>query len=594
MSNRLCIKCGEVKDESLFAVHHAGGGVRTLRNVCKACETKRKNANKHQHIKASGNPKEFKPDIKDLVTAYLNLAHWRPENIGTVALKQFNRQFNLTTTEEEFETIARTAETRLEEWGYYNPQFTELHPDGTYLVFGDTFGTHTPAEVFQLLQTVAKVENVDGIIIIGHNIDDENNTSNLIAAFDGKPVYLVASKDELRFLHAQRDYGYQIFQDHIKINDIIIRNQEHITPYVKTPLSHLDPMLFGGKMIVNCTRHELATRTTPKLKDGERRDFIASPGSVADPHVVTTINRLIFVNGNIATVRPTHKDSYHKHRKNETDKMLWERGFILVKPNNAVIQHRIFNKDGVYYTVAGGDIYDHKGIKHLTKKALVLADLHAPRENFGAFAMALEGMIYDEIYLNGDIADCRSFNPHNAYEAAHSDLFEELKQLQFCMNQVREAAGRGCSAKDAKPSFTPVYILLGNHEDFIRRFNDKYPQFATLFCKLLRDIYQSAGRILNTKDSDWSPIGDNTIIYHGSADIFGVGGSNIEQTARVFRKQAILSHTHSPAIRFGVYRTGCLCRMEQGYNNHNESNWQIGYARVYMGCGLEFVELVNN
>ena len=586
MGKRLCIKCGEVKDESLFALHHDKGGVRTLRNVCKACEAKRKQVSRHTHVKSSGDPKEFKPDIKDLVTAYLNLAHWKPERIGTVSLEQFNRQFNLKTTEEEFEAIANTAEARLEEWGYYNPRSIELDPDGTYLVFGDTFGTHTPAEIFNLLRTVSEVENVDGIIVIGHNIDDENNTSNLIAAFNGKPVYLVASRDELRYLHAQRDYGYGIFQDHVKINDIIIRNQEHITPYVKTPISSLDPMLFGGKMIVNCTRHELATRTTPRLKDGERRDFITSPGSVADPHVVTTINRLIFVNGNIATVRPTHKDSYHKHRKNETDKMLWERGYILVHPNNAIVQRRIFNKDGVYYTVAGGEIYDQNGVKHLTKQALVLADIHSPNENIGALTMALEGAAYDDIYLNGDIADCRSFNPHNAFEAAHSDLLEELKHLKSIMNKI--ASSGGCSI------YTNVRILLGNHEDFIRRFNEKYPQFATLFCKLLTDIYSSAGTIVSSDDSGWSTMGENTIIYHGSADVFGTSGNNLETTARVFRKQAVIGHTHSPAIRFGVYRTGCMCKLAQGYNNHNESNWQIGYAKVYSGCGLDFVELVNN
>lgn len=588
MSTKVCIKCGEVKDESLFAIHNSGGGVRTLRNVCKACESKRKRDSYHQHVASSGDPKEFKPDIKDLVTAYLNLAHWRPDNIRTVDLKQFNRQFNLHTTEEEFEHIAQNAETRLEEWGYYNPQSIELHPDGTYLVFGDTFGTHTPAEVFQLLQTVAEVEKVDGVVIIGHNIDDENNTSNMIASFNGKPVYLIASKDELRFLHAQRDYGYRILQDNVRINDIVIRNQEHITPYVKTPLSHLDPVLFGGKMIVNCTRHELAVRTTPKLKQGDRRDFIASPGSVADPHVVTTINRLFLAGGNIAMVRPTHKDSYHKHRKNETDKMLWERGYILVKPNNGVIQRRIFQKDSTYYTVAKGEIYDHKGGKHFTKNALVLSDIHAPRENFGALATAISSGTYDEVYLNGDIADCRSFNPHNAYEAARADLLEELRHLQFIMNQIRE------NTASKEDRFTQVYILLGNHEDFVRRFNERYPQFATLFEKLILDIYQTAGRLLTHEDSDWTTIGDNTIIYHGSADVFGVGGNNVEKTARVFRKQAIIGHTHSPAIRFGVYRTGCLCKMEQGYNNSNESNWQIGYARVYMGCGLEFVELVNN
>lgn len=585
MATRVCSKCGLTKPEQDFAVHHDRGGVKRLRHVCKSCETLRKQKYKHPHQQVSGNPKDFKPDIKDLVTAYLNLAHWNPENIGSVSLVQYNRQYNLHTTEAEFENIANEAENRLEEYGYYNPQSIALPENGSYLIIGDTFGTHTPAEVFELLRYVVELEHLNAVIVVGHNIDDENNTSNLIAAFS-VPVYIVAPKDELRFLHAQRDYGYKIVQDSVKIGDIMVRNQEHITPYVKTSISHLDPMLYPGKVIVNCTRHELATRPGPKLKDGERRNFVASPGALADPHVVTTINRLIFVGGNIATVRPTHKDSYHKHRKNETDKALWERGFIITRGYGGVVQRRIFQQDNRYYTVADGAVINNNGVKQATRTALVISDLHAPNENFSAYSMALTGAPVDEIYLNGDIADCRSFNPHNQYEAAHADLLSELRHLQFCMNQINQI-----------PSYNGpqyVYILLGNHEDFLRRFNEKYPQFATLFDKLLLDIYQTTGRVITHSDSEWTTVGDNTIIYHGSADVYGVSGNNLEKTARTFGKQAIIGHTHSPAIRFGVYRTGCMCKMEQGYNNSNQSAWQIGYARVYMADGMEFVELINN
>ena len=584
MSTKVCIKCGLVKPLEDFPMHNDKGGVKRIRNVCRVCESLRRKGLKAKHQPSSGDPKNFKPEIKDLVTAYLNLAHWKPENLYSIDLRQYNRQYKLETTPEEFANIEKESEARLEEFGYFNPQYLEL-PEARYLVFGDTFGTHTPTEVFNLLRFVSEREKVSGVIIIGHNIDDENNVSNLIADFD-VPVYLIAMKDELRFLHAQRDYGYSILQDHITIGDLTIRNQEHITPYVKTAISQLDPVLYGGKVIVNCTRHELATRTTSQK---ERRDFIASPGAVADPHVVTTINRLILSHG-IAMVRPTHKDSYHKYRKNETDKNLWERGYILVNPSGGVTQHRIFEKDNTYYTVCKGTIIDNNNKEYETKCALVLSDLHAPNHHEIALQTARIGSdeYVDEIYLNGDIADCRSFNPHNAYEAARSDLLEELEGVRSALNIVRATPGSGIK------STAKIYFLLGNHEDFVRRFNDRYPQFATLFDHLFKKIYNDVGRVICAEDSDWTTVGENTVIYHGSADIFGVGGNNLEKTARVFGRQAVIGHTHSPAIRFGVYRTGCMCKLAQGYNNHRQSNWQIGYANVYMGAGFEFVELVNN
>ena len=611
MATKQCINCGAILDETSFPIHQDRDGTIRFRNVCETCYKAKKRLSdqrRYQRLKAQreaelaaaepvtakksmpkgGDPKKFVPDVKDLVSAYLNIIHWRPAGLGTISLEQYNTHFNLEVSEEDFDNIQKEANKRLDEFGYYNDLRREYPDDAKCLIIGDTFGTHTPAPIFDLLKHVAQCEGVSRVIVIGHNLDDENIISNRIGHFGGIPVTIIAVKDELRDLHAQRGYGYDIVQDYIRIGDIIIRNQEHITPYVKASIGTLDPMLFGGRMIVNCTRHELVTRPTPDTL--VFRNFIASPGALSDPHVVTIINRLIFANGERAMLRPTNKDSYHKHRKNETDKTLWERGYILLD-HGRVRQRRIFAYgDDEFRTICQRAVINDRGHEVDTELTLVLSDLHAPY----AAAQTAEAVVTDNpnvsrIIFNGDVSDCRAFNPHNPYEAASVDLQKELDNLDGVLNMV---VGKGMYKPWMSTGRHPrIEFLLGNHEDFVRRFVEKYPQFARCFTKLLWDIFTKYG-IICGNDKDWVNIGD-TIVYHGSADVFGVSGNNLEQTARAFNTQAIIGHTHSPAIRFGVYRSGCLCDLRQGYNNHRLSNWQIGYTRVYSDDKNEYVELVN-
>jgi predicted phosphodiesterase len=536
-----------------FHLHHDGAKV-SRRNVCKDCENARKWAHRHNEKpvllkKSTGDPQQFKPEVKDLVTVYLNLIHWKPDNLRTVSREKYNKHFNLEIDAQEFTAIEDAAEQRLEEFGYFTPQYQTLPYDSKTLVIGDTFGTHTPECVFHLLQLIVEREGIEHVVILGHNLDDENLVSNLIASF-GVPTTLVAIKDELKDLYEQRGYGYEIVQDHVLVGDIVLRNQEHITPYVKTALSQLDSRLFPGRQIVNCTRMELSVRPTPS--GTQPRYFIASPGALADPHVVTTINRLIFNDGGHLSVRPTNKDSYHKHRKNETDKWLWERGFIILQ-NNSFVQRRIIVKNGVAYGVSNDEVIDSNGAVFGTKTTMVLSDLHLPYTKLATLVAILTSFKPDALFFNGDVFDCRSFNPHNTYEASCTDLKDELRQ---CRMQLEELLDNKRSHFSDNLDKDHIGFLWGNHEDFVWRFSKQYPQFASLFEDLFNDMLGKYGKLISSQHQDWYKVGHDVVVHHGSADIFGVGGNNLEKTARTFLKPAIIGHTHSPAIRFGVYRTG--------------------------------------
>lgn len=579
METKRCTKCGRAKPIEDFPYHH-DGQIRRRRNVCKACY------NAQRRLRESGDPKNFQPDVKDLVTAYLNLIHWDPENLRTIDREKYNKHFNLDVKIREFENIEDAAEQRLEDFGYFTPKTIELSAEDKYLVIGDTFGTHTPEYVFQLLQHLVQREGINAVIVLGHNLDDENIVSNLIASF-GVPVILVAIKDELKDLYAQRGYGYDIVQDRVIIGGLTLRNQEHITPYTKTALSQLDPMLFPGRQIVNCTRHEFAIRPTPNTRD---MNFVASPGALADPHVVTTINRLILSSGEHVSIRPTNKDSYHKHRKNEVDKTLWERGYILIN-KGMLLQRRIHVRNNVAYTVSKDVVIDSLGNELPTHQTMVISDLHLPYTSEQWLYAIFSTIKPDALIFNGDIFDCRSFNPHNSYEASCTDL---KKELEACKKFFKALFSRRITACFTEQLSKPdISFLWGNHEDFVIRFARQYPQFADFFLDTFKEILDAYGHVISEDHTDWLEIGAGTYVHHGSADIYGTRGNNLEKTARTFQQPAIIGHTHSPAIRFGVYRTGCLCNLAQGYNNAGMSNWVHGFALCYTYQDMDFIELRN-
>lgn len=572
MSNKQCKTCGEVKHEDDFGWRHEKGK-KKRRNVCLVCYNARR-----PHV--TPKPKDVTLDHKkaenDNVTRMLNISQWEPERVELVQYEKFIKRFDLDIAEEDFNALKESAQERLRLMGYYNPKHRILPVDQRYIVIGDTFGTHTTDGMFDMLEIIIREEMIDAVVLIGHNIDEENEISNRFLKIN-IPIHVIPVKDELKEItEFSEEYGFVVTQDFINIGDVIIRNQEYITPYAKTAISALDPVIYKGNHIVNCTRHEYFTRTTAISPS-----FVASPGALATPHVATTINKLILQNGGRMNVKPTNKNSYHKHRKNEDDKLLWEHGWILIDENNDISMRRIVELDGGYKTVVGGGIMTSKGWPRITEVIGIAADTHAPyhaQEIYQA-AEAFVAHEVDHIYLNGDILDCRSFNPHNQFQAAKDDVLQELDGLEEVLKTFHGIA--------------PLSIVYGNHEDFMRRFAERYPQFYPLFKQALEKTYQKYGTLVASNPDHWAQIGANAIIHHGSGDMFGVSGSNLEKSARVFGELCIIGHTHSAAIRFGVYRTGCLCQMDQGYNNAYASNWNYGCAILYTDGETDFVVPIN-
>lgn len=578
---RQCTVCGQVKDESEF-YFALDRGKKRYKSACKECMLAKDKA-RYQRNKANNPDSGAKKDKVDIITKFLDACDYNPDNLDHISKDKFRRLFKI---EEDFDfkQLKSDAYTRLKDLGYCNSHtlhFDNTASNGNYLIIGDTFGKKTSTEKFKLLRNIVKIIDARAIIAIGHNTDDYNDVSNAFEKFD-VPVYFIPIKNELKDInqYCQQDTNCNIILDHITIGSTIIRNQEHITPYTKTAISSLDPMLYGGKCIVNCTRHEYFQRTSSIFPA-----YIASPGAMAEPHVVRVAYKLTLTNGGRVNVTPAGRDSFLKYRKNDIDKSLWECGCIVINKksdNEHIHMVRIIeDMDGKPSCVVFGHYIDSHKTEPINAECAVLSDLHAPYVDYEKLQHVkqwLKKVNPYKIIVNGDFLDCRSMNPHNPYQASQADFEHELTMAESVASSLSEYCQH-------------LQILFGNHEDFMRRFTEKCPQLAKFIYKAVTDRLAQYATV-GVLDRNYVFLSEGVTLCHGSNDLYGVTGKQIEKIARSISKNTVMGHTHSPAIRFGVYCSGCLCDYNQGYNNHETSNWQHGFILVYIYQGRTYIQQI--
>ena len=578
-----CKGCGQVKPVSEFYINRDRGVIRT-KNYCKECmKAKQKNVyrQKQEGTWIPEREKSKREDSVDMVTKFLDACDYDKTLFDSISKSKFKRLFNIEESFD-FQQLKNEALARLEDLGYLNPETITLNADGDYLIVGDTFGKKTSTAKFKLLQNIASVLDNPVVIAIGHNTDDYNDVSYEFDHFN-VPVYFLTIANELKDINKfckQSEYC-NIIRKEIQIADINIKNQEHITPYVKTAISSLDPMIYSGKCIVNCTRHEYAQRTS---SFGE--SFICSPGAMAKPHVVRVAYKLTLSNGGRINVTPVGRDSFLKYRKNDLDKSLWECGCIIIHVIGGcttIELVRIIADDVPSCVLQDGTYLNSKGHKEqLAPTYAVLSDLHSPSYDVDAISEVYD-MIQqnppESVYINGDLMDFRSMNPHNKYEAAQNDFLEELEATSSLLEALAE--------------YSDIKVLWGNHEAFMTRFMEQFPQFRRFFNNIIENmINEHADLVTGMNKNDVLKLKDGIIITHGSNNLYGVNGKQIDKIAKSIGRNTIMGHTHTPTIRFGVYCAGCLCDLDQKYNNSVTSNWAQGYILVFVKDGNSYIHQV--
>lgn len=575
---KVCIKCKKKLPFTCFSWGwRNANGERVRRNICKVCDNKRR---------ATYRPSKM--SNSSLAEALVMLSRYSPDRLDLISKDELTNSLKID-YDFSFNKVKNLARKFLTQLGYLEPNSRTITDQGNYLVIGDTCGKHTSSAMFSLLRNVIKQFDIKELFVVGNNLDDDFMLSYHFKDFP-IPVTFIAKPEEIRILKNLKDsYGFRIVRDYVKIGDVKVKNQEQISPYTKQSLTSLDARLFPDSTIVNCTRHEYMERT---VAGRNNHVFMASPGCLCKPHVKKVVKILNLSSG--FAKQEVFADSFSKYRKQaEFASAYWEQGMIVVSiGKNGTYTNMLRIKQlepSVYavstpFAVITSEVTDY--VHKPESTSLVLADLHIPYQlsSFCERVFDAFGFV-DQLILAGDIEDCEAVNHHilSTGGVVKSDYLEAYNAYCNFIKNVRSFF----------PYTTKVQVMQGNHEMFFKRFTDKFPQFAEFF-KYFHEKPLLENSCVSVSAKSYINIGDETFVAHGDEHGFGnISGNNTEKHARMFRAQSIIGHSHSPQIRFGSYRIGCACQLDQGYNSPNFSDWRNGFAVVTTYKGKDFVSMFN-
>lgn len=574
-SKKFCIKCKRALPISQFSWGWKNAkGERVRRNICKCCDNKRRSSSCK------------KVNVDKLAKTLAALSRYSSDRLELLSKEDLVKNLKIDSNFS-FQKVKESAKQYLFTLGQFEPNFREVTEKGNYLVIGDTCGKHTPSAMFSLLKNVVKEFDICELFVVGNNLDDDFMLSYHFQNFP-IPVTFIAKPEELRVLKKLKDsYKFNIVQDYIKIGSVTVKNQEQISSYTKQSLMTLDAKLFPESTIVNCTRHEYAERTVA----GKEHVFIASPGCLCKPHVKKVVKIFNLTSG--FTKQEVFSDSFCKYRKqSEFSKAYWEQGMIVV----TVGEHgtytnmlRVKQLQSEAYAVATPfKVITSDSVCKYTPDytSLVVADLHIPYcDSFFLKTIYEQFKTVKEVILAGDIEDCEAVNHHilSKGEVVQSDYLEAY--LSYCAFIER--------TRNSFSKQTGIKVMRGNHEEFFTKFTNRFPQFRAFF-DYVHYVPLKKWDCEDIPAKCYINIGKETAVAHGNEHGFGnVTGNNTEKHARMFRSQSIIGHSHSPQIRFGSYRVGCACLLDQGYNSPNFSDWRNGFAVVSTYQDRDFVNMFN-
>ena len=192
---------------------------------------------------------------KDLVSAMVNLSRGEIERLDGLSRDEFLRKTNAhehVLDEEAFRSLKKAAHERLISLGLANPKEMAFGP-GTYLIVGDSHGKHTRTKMFDLLKNLQAQFGFDKVVHVGHALDDDNVISYWWKDF---PNLVVLSKQEELAVVEQhrREWGnFAISRESVRLGNLLVRNQDLITDYVKTSIKGLDQHIFDAPQLSTVT-----------------------------------------------------------------------------------------------------------------------------------------------------------------------------------------------------------------------------------------------------------------------------------------------------------------------------------------------------
>lgn len=524
--------------------------------------------------------------VEYLTNALVVLSRHDPERLKNITQTEFQKKISFEgDMPVPFEEIQKYAYNDLEKIGLGNPETIELD-EGTYIVVGDSHGKHTRTAMFEMLKHFDDFLKPKAIIHLGHILDDDNEISYNWGMF--KNLVVVTKKEELQLVQERRNahgFSYSIVRGGIQMgDDLFVTNQDLINDYSKTSIGSIDQEIVDEKVIVNCHRLELTSKSSE-----ETHSYYASPGCLCERHIVKTIKQIDFADNKI--VKQCYHDGFSKYRRMEHMNKFWKHGCIVVHVNkegkHTIVPCLIRKIHKEYVTSYFDKIITSKGLKEPSKKIFVSSDAHMPNHDPNVLDVQ-EQICKDykpDILVNGgDAHDFRSLNHHemDAGRVIFDDLLKESATVHHVLKRMRTWANE-------------AYIIIGNHERFSMDFIGKFPQLASyLDFSFMCDLEGIGYNKIDLKDVLHI---DSTKFIHGDMKMIGQTGNKMEKSSRTFGENVYIGHVHYCGIRFGCFSVGCSCDLDQGYNEPNASNWVHGFGMCNHYCGQSFptvIPIVNN
>lgn len=514
--------------------------------------------------------------IENLTNAMVSLSRHNYCRIQDMRKDDFLERININEKDLplSFTEIKKMATQSLDECGLGNEESINLG-EGTYIIVGDSHGKHTKRKMFDLIEKVNDFFDADKIIHIGHILDDDNEISFKWGDIDN--LIVLAKGEELKFVHKKRyayNFSYDIVRSEISLGkDLSIVNQDLISDYVKTPIRSLDNELFDGKMIVNCHRMEMSS----KAAADQSANYICSPGSLCERHIIRTIKQIDFQDNR--TVKVAYHDGFTKYRRMKHNYKYWNQGLLVVNVdkdgNHTVIPCAIKELENGYATSYFDKIISNKGVFDPDKKICIHADMHSPC--YDKAILDIQEQICEDYKPDTlvNIGDAFSVNALSHWELDRGypiflDFLEECAKTHFVMKRM---------SKWAKER----HAIIGNHERFIEDFVKKFPQLTTMLDFIFACDLKSLGYEI-TSLKEVLEIGDAKFI-HGDMRFYNQSGTVLEKASRTLGHNTFIGHIHYPSIRFGCYSVGFAGLIDQGYNETEASAWihGIGFCNQYKG-----------
>lgn len=328
-------------------------------------------------------------------------------------------------------------------------------------------------------------------------------------------------------------------------------------------------MLYGGCHVLPTAKHPVSAAAD--LNNGEEISIIASPKLQRKelPRISGNYSRSVALTTGTLTL-----PNYLSSRAGSVAEKSHRIGAVWIKGDQAM---------QLEYSEALGWDYDFS--------ACVLGDIHAESVCEIALKKTLaeckkHGVDYLVLH---DLFDCRAVNPHEATKPSKSyknfiknwnvenDLHEVKATLEYFSRELPNAI---------------IYIVASNHDDMLSRWIESNPVLTPdneeIFyylknaqLKAIREhepfnaLQCALGYIgANLKKVEFLGLNDSLLIHGVECSQHGHKGLNGARSGlQKIGQKMIVGHCHSASRLDDFFTVGCLCKLDQMYNQGGGTSW---------------------